>query len=425
MLIDARMLGSMDADRRREIVRILRVMLRRLQHDIQRAEVRLSALGERRVCRLRVCFIGDELFAMEQAGDSLWEAFLAAAESLRAVIASRRGSAFRRRRRPHVRPLLGRREAFQASREQQRTRHSVARRARRRRGNHTGHRVLVALPPLAYPRIFPERSRLLQAVLGSDLHVLKVLRGLPSNATGSASQWLDGERLLRAQRETLAWFEAMLGAGPPATHVRVRIGDFVSEVAAQAAAVDAAMIILPETEERMGSAAAALARGTFRPVLVARPLASGNVLLAALDADDEQHPVLEAAELLAAELGSDVIAVYNDDATANGSDTAPGRPDRTDPETVLAPQHAGVGQGYGATMLLTREGDSARVFVREARARDVDTILVGARPPSLFERLQGQDVVADVVDDADRSVLIMPLASPDYVEDFGAACVVH
>jgi nucleotide-binding universal stress UspA family protein len=277
---------------------------------------------------------------------------------------------------------------------------------------------LLAFSQRANPRLFPGRSQLLAAVLAGDLHVLEVLPPLQRRAL--AGERLTAERVRLAEREAHAWYHSVLRTKPAPEQVHARIGDFVPEVVARAAALDAALIVLPQSDHRLGTLAVELALEALRPVLVARPLAARNTLLAALDLDDEHHPVLEAAEVLASELDVPVIALHNADPDAS----LPGAPRKHRFHTARGyglPGARGPGSveaSQGTTMLLTREDDAAFAIVREARVHDVDTILVGARPPSWLDRRLGQDVVARVVDHAEQSVLIMPLASPEGGSDF-------
>jgi nucleotide-binding universal stress UspA family protein len=271
--------------------------------------------------------------------------------------------------------------------------------------------LLLALTDGDYPTAALEQCAGLAQSLEADLHVLQVLPAeyhftpdVPDLDLIQTTRRV--ERCLGAARLTKAWCDGVLTDPLSAKRLRIRIGDFVEDAASRAAEVDAAFIVLPPSTGRLGATAAALARASSRPVLVARTPLRRAALLAATDLKDDTYWVLRQAVELGARLETPVVAVHNVSCLPSGFDT----PSRLDSIQTQALRLVRATEQLEATMetVVATEVDPVDAILDQARARNADVIVVGTRPRG---RPSDRSLAAEVVSRSDRSVLITPFTT--------------
>lgn len=281
-------------------------------------------------------------------------------------------------------------------------------------------RILVGLFGNGRPTMSVRRAQALTHVLGAELHVVRVLPDLtqvnPLFPQENASDALQAvRRMARADRTTRAWLADVLAEDLPEDRFRVVSGDFVQQVAARSVELDAMLIVVPPRGGAIGGSVTELARTASVPVLVARAPTSKDSIVAATDLQDDTFPVLRDAAELGTRLDASVIPVHNVNPISLLFGFA-----MTVPVAVLQGEGARAAQvqrleeasrgvGLDTEGVVSREVNPVDAILTEARARDVDLIVVGTRPRSWFDRLVTGSVAAQVVNRARRSVLVTPV----------------
>lgn len=254
-------------------------------------------------------------------------------------------------------------------------------------------------------------------LLGGDLHVLRVVPDrtrvntlFPQYNTIDAVRAMS--RAAEVARATRRWVRALTGRS--AKDVKVQRGDFVDVVTAYAREQDAALVVVPP-RGMVGALVTTLANLSGIPVLVARAPGKGETILAATDLQHANTPVLAEAAALGRRLAAPLVAVHNvtpvvvgagrEDSLLSGwvfeRRMAATRTDELDRATRELSPHAHT--------VVRQDPDTAAAILAEARERDADLVVVGARKRTWFGRLFGGGVASRVVDRARRSVLVTPL----------------
>lgn len=210
------------------------------------------------------------------------------------------------------------------------------------------------------------------------------------------------------------WLSHQLGAWARQVEIDWRQGDFEAHVAAQAGRQRARLVVLPD-QRGSGELAIQLACSTGAQVLVSRSKPGERPILAATDLQDPEFPVLRGAAQLALALGQPLITFHN-----------------VDPLTMMAGHgRATAGVHFGVSALTRRESlvgvsqalqveltpiiraelDPVHAILDEADVCDAGLIVVGAHPCSWWQRLMDDGVAPRVANQADRDVLITPLAA--------------
>jgi nucleotide-binding universal stress UspA family protein len=276
--------------------------------------------------------------------------------------------------------------------------------------------VLFALSGDAQPNASLLRAATMACVHGAELEVLRVLAGPVPHGPGRA-QVRDAIATLRALTATRSWVREVTGAEPAAGRVRVRTGDFMSVTVGRASDVDAELVVLAPFGKRSGKFVTELARRAGRPVLVAREAARESSILVATDLEDPRHPVLQQgvklsrghAHVVALHNVTPVVPLLSLPAMHARLSTLE-RAQRAARDRL---QHATEGLPAPVETVLAREASPVTAILHEAYARSGGLIVVGTRPKSWFNRLVSANVAAQVVNRAQRSVVVTPvLPSP-------------
>lgn len=268
--------------------------------------------------------------------------------------------------------------------------------------------ILLAFADVLCPTTTLKRVTALARALDAEVRVLQVV---PASSYADpdfprrnlAGIVLSVERILAGQRGARPWVEGVLGEGMPAVQFRVREGDFVAEVASHAAEIKASLIITPPQPGEFGTVASTLALAGNVPVLVAREAAHHGAVVAATDLEDLDYPVVRQAAQLAERLGASLVAVHN--IKPNGAVCGV---DLIWPIEVVP--------GASAEAIVRTDTRASDAILREAQKRDADVVVVGTRPHSWLERRLAETVAVNVVNEAMRSVLVIPLGRPDFFQ---------
>jgi len=221
---------------------------------------------------------------------------------------------------------------------------------------------------------------------------------------------------LSANRATRSWLQDSPEAAEFVEHVAIAHGDFVEQTAAYAAIVDAQLILVPPGGRQLGETATSLACATLIPVFVAREPIGERSIIAATDLRDRGYPVLSRAAELAGQLAASLVAVHNvtPEQLGSGGDTA---------WTFSLPQSEVLYQARSSQLASATERlavDAKAVvldklscvdaILSEAEARRADLVVVGTRRRGWLDGLVSRSVASQVVNGAERSVLVLPLA---------------
>lgn len=281
-------------------------------------------------------------------------------------------------------------------------------------------RVLFTLFEAGRPTASLQRAFALARVLSAELHLLRVLPQVvhsnPLFPHFNQVQALEGvEAEFGSAEQTLAWAEEVLGTTLEAGAFQLRRGPFMEQVVAHAAELDAELIVMPPQEGRYGATVTELARISGRPVLVARRASGGDSILAASDLRDAQYPVLRKAAELGDTLDAPVLAVHNVTPV-----TVYVSPEIAWPVAIQSDgELAGVQKAllddatrrmhFHEAPIVAGEPNPVDAILEAATSHDVDLVVIGTRHRSWLERLLAASVADQVVDRAQRSVLVTPL----------------
>jgi nucleotide-binding universal stress UspA family protein len=231
---------------------------------------------------------------------------------------------------------------------------------------------------------------------------------------------IDARRLERRRtaRDRFAAGPELSGACERRGRVQVRTGLFVKHVADHAAALHPALIMVPPRKHGLGSIVTTLTRTANVPVLVLRESRSERAIVAATDLEDAEYSVLRAAAELGNQLHWRVIPFHNVTPIS-----MPVSVETLSPITILT----GSAEAENRQIRLARASRQLQIdapavtasevnpvdaILRIAQTKDAGMVVVGARPRSWFGHLIARGVAAQVVNCAQRSVLVTPLATP-------------
>lgn len=271
-----------------------------------------------------------------------------------------------------------------------------------------------------------KRAAALARVLDADLHVLVVLpsrprtRALLASPDGATDAVVAVDPTLLANESTRGWIRDTIGDDAGIDHVTVVRGAFVRQVVAYAMGTDAALIVVSPHGDRLGRTVTLLACSAGVPVLVAREATSEDTIVAATDLRSADFPVLRAAAELGQQLDARLVTVHNVSPVAMvvGIDEAwpmalrPG--DLVRGDLVRVERSDRLVRVCGRLPVLAHpvvrtEVDPVAAILGEARAHDADLVVVGARRYDWLSWMVDGSVAAQVVDRAQRSVLVTPL----------------
>jgi len=265
------------------------------------------------------------------------------------------------------------------------------------------------------------RAHWLAEEMGAQLYVLRLLpRSLVVTGVRAYFQGESGERLsdfLDAARAALQACSESLGDHFDEEHLELSIGEFVETVSSQAEQLDASLVVVP-AGERSGSDVTRLVRAMNRPVLVARAPAYGRTVIAAADVGETSFAVLRQAQALAQRLQAAIVPMHNisprarairNQANLDGNPMA-----ALDRPTRLAPPEqcplADVARELCMPPpVVTCHHDPVEAIMAEAHARRAEVVVVGTRGRSWFARVIRKSIAAQLVNRAQRSVLVTPL----------------
>ena len=281
--------------------------------------------------------------------------------------------------------------------------------------------VLLALFERGKPTVSLMRAFAFAGLKQAELHVLRVLPALTGldqrehyRHDFAAGHSVD--RTMRAIGSTRSWLRRVLGDHAAAlTVVTAAHGDFPEQVAQQAKLSNAGLIVMPAREASIGAAATCVACKCESPVLVARAAMQAETIVAATDLEVPGYPVLRAASALGRQLDAPLVTLHNmQPLTARSGMEATGswiggsglrlrRAREPELAEISAKLHA------GALAVIRRESDPVAAILGEAHAHNADLVVVGARRRSWLDRIRFDSVATQVVDRAQRSVLITPV----------------
>lgn len=278
-------------------------------------------------------------------------------------------------------------------------------------------RILLITSARSRSTVALRRALALSLVLEAELHLLALL---PERANpfvparlGQLPTALANACALR--HDTLDWFAEVAGEPLVESRLRIRFGDAVSQVPPHAAKLDASLIVLAPYKRRAGSLAVALANASGVPVLVAREATSSEAIVAATDLADGEYPVLRRASELCRRLQTPLVAVHNVAPLGLGVSfgmpspvaSAPGERAVDGKRALL--ELAAERLPVDAELVIGTDVSTTDAILHQARTRDADMIVVGTRTASWFDRVVMGSVAQEVVNQAWRSVLVLPL----------------
>lgn len=284
-------------------------------------------------------------------------------------------------------------------------------------------RILFALPGEARPTESLRRAYAIALLLDADLFIERVLP--EPKQLGPFFARMSGLDTYRVpdmaqspEIATQAWIHEALGDMLPEQQVDVQVGPFLDTVARQAVDLRPDLIVIPPQPGAFGNLVIKLAHIADVPVLVARAATSHEEIVVATDLAETDTPVLRTAAEFASFLHAHVVALHS------MAPIPPGPmldPNWSLPFTLESEQYAmrGLRLERAAAKLaidvetvVACEANPVDAILGEARTRDADLVIVGSHPRGWLGRLWHRNVAARVINQADRSVLVMPLHSP-------------
>lgn len=282
--------------------------------------------------------------------------------------------------------------------------------------------VLYAGPYDLQPRHALLRADALAGAYGARLVVLRtvpaITAGDPMFPQRSPQVAL---RLLRlehaAGRLTARWCGRVLRSPPSPSDIHLRRGSFIDAAIAQAEQDDVRLIVIPKVEGVSGRMVEELANETDCPVLVARVPTRSALVVGASSLEDLRYPVLRFVHDLGTRLRAPTLYVHNvaphiipGEGPPLG---APGGIVDPDPRTLEERQRRllqlAMAIDTSADVEVRHRLDPANAVLAAARDRAADLVVVGSQRRSWLRRLTHGSVAARVVDQARRSVLVVPL----------------
>lgn len=187
-----------------------------------------------------------------------------------------------------------------------------------------------------------------------------------------------------------------------------------------AAAGEGALVVISPQARALGRRVMSLAAASRAPVLVPLETPACNVILAATDLAAD-CPVLDLAAALAHRLEAQLVALHNVaplsvlpvSAVAGQGLVWPERmpvlPDPTLASRSECLRNACQRLPVMPLRVLREESNVSDAISSEARAKGADLIVVGARRRNWLQRLVREGVAAEVVEQAECSVLVAPV----------------
>jgi nucleotide-binding universal stress UspA family protein len=284
-------------------------------------------------------------------------------------------------------------------------------------------RVLLAFCAESRDTTSLRRAAALAKVLGAELHVLCVLPEMtrinslfPYNTHLSMVQLI--ARGPTIEFVTRAWLLDVLGSNQCELPLSVRPGQFVREVAAHAAKLRASLVVMPPHGMNLGETVTAIAEAAGIPVLVSREASGEEAILAATNLEDLDYPVLRGAATLARRLDAPLLAVHNlapnrQLPSAAADDPALPRWEDGGADLCRAQlRHASEWLSPGMDVILRRDISTVDAILHEVQRWHADLVVVGTRPHTWLADLRSAGVARQVVERAERSVLVTPLPGP-------------
>jgi nucleotide-binding universal stress UspA family protein len=281
-------------------------------------------------------------------------------------------------------------------------------------------RILLAFRAESRDTASLRRAAALARLLGAELHVVCVVPEMmrvnslfPYNTHLSVLQLI--ARGPTIDFVTRAWLLDVLGAEQCELPLSVRPGQFVAEVAAQAAKLRASLVVMPPHGMNLGATVTAIAQAAGVPVLVSREASGEEAILAATNLEDLDYPVLRGAATLARRLDAPLLAVHNlapkrKTAFTNADVPAlPSAEDRGAEMRAAQLRHASEWLSPGMEVILRRDVSTVDAILEEVRRWHADLVVVGTRPHTWLADLRSSAVAPQVVERAERSVLVTPL----------------
>jgi nucleotide-binding universal stress UspA family protein len=234
---------------------------------------------------------------------------------------------------------------------------------------------------------------------------MPAMEGLPSGKV-----WLEAtKRLLAATRETRRWCAEALPDAELSERLIPGEADFVEQVSLRARERNVDWIVMPDAHEGRGRYAAALARASGCPVLVARAPTTRSTLLVATDVSEDLYPISSCAAALAEALHAPVLAFH--DVGFRAPELGSRVNALTDAWAQIQKERLEAGSHQRLPeleVLLARGTDRVETILQQARREDAEIIILGVSAGEAG----ADDVAADVVDRAIRSVLVVPSNVP-------------
>jgi nucleotide-binding universal stress UspA family protein len=263
-------------------------------------------------------------------------------------------------------------------------------------------RVLIAFGAERTPARLLREAGGFSLALGAELHVLRVIR----QPGPDAPAWRDGAARARRLCATIRHACALCEAWSPESRLCVRVGDFVAQVAQHASELGADFIALSPSRKQLEATVRELAQQTGCAILVPRNCRTFSTLLAATDLEEPNTPLLRMAAELGRGLDATVVALHGVLDEAHRKPNAPSLE-----QSLLLLERATRSIGGRFESIVSRAREPARGILEQARRRNVDIIVVGARPRGSSHSSPG--TAWRVVRRARRSVLVAPIGAPD------------
>lgn len=394
MYIDTTFAGAGDRRFETEAVRLIRAAMHPFEMQLERIQVHVTSMPDGHVCRLHAWAERGQTVVIESKAASRLGALETAVDRLRRAIArrSRRGTAAivpvekdSRQPAPGARPHVVESER-------------LARRSR----------VLLALGALDPSSACLRWARVLSDALEADLDVCRVLPSMPAaDGPPSGQAWLDSiRRLLEATRETRRWCTHALPNAKLSERLIPNAVDIVDEAALRARERDVDWVVMSAAHDGCGRSATALARASGCPVLVAREPTSRCTLLVATDVSHDLYAISSRAAELAEVLHAPVLAfhdvAFHEPELSSRVSALTDAWSRIQAERLKAGGHQRLPE---LEVLLARGTDRVEAILQQARREDAEVIIVGVSDDAANPV---NDLAADVIDRAIRSVLVVP-----------------
>lgn len=221
---------------------------------------------------------------------------------------------------------------------------------------------------------------------------------------------LDSALADRGAAECVDWLRSL----SPDAEVVVRHGSLTAVAAQEGRASAPELIVIPRSDLDRPRDGAAVARASACATLIAAEAQPGRSVLAATDLRHPDLPVLNTASALATASEAPFVAMHNVTTAVLEPISITGMAGNTPTPAEIEARREALRDavervGGNAEPLLTSEPDTVGAMLAEARARDVEVVVVGTSSSSWVERLLFGSVADEVLDRARRSVLVVPL----------------